>query len=181
MYQVICLDLELTDDCVKGMEVRSVKQIPNLLSLNDGLKVKILPINSHFKDAEWTFVPSERFAYTGYNKYLKRIIYFTVIDRYLYAKSFNVGYQYLQKVKLMGLFDDPTLANQSEYSCDDIPEGECKDPLDTPVHIEEYLIPPLVEMIIRDLTPQIYRPEDKMNVAADMAPEMVQQGQEAKG
>jgi len=52
------------------------------------------------------------------------------------------------------------------YQCGDV-EDNCTDPLDFPIGIEDFMIPSLLESIIRDLTPDIYRPQDYMNNAKD--------------
>jgi len=54
------------------------------------------------------------------------------------------------------------------YQCNDTDEKDaCLDPLDMEVGVEDFMIPALLESIIRDLTPDIYRPQDTINNAKD--------------
>ena len=52
------------------------------------------------------------------------------------------------------------------YSCDGNSDG-CVDILDVNVPVEESMIPALMEMVLKDLTPAVYRPEDGVNNAND--------------
>ena len=172
IYQTVCLEMEPDESCIKeGINIISIHKVPDLLTLNDGIRVHIHPIASPFDYPEWTYILPERYPFTGHNKYLKKIVYFTILGGYLYAKSFDSSFQYIKQVQLIGLFNNPTEVNKKEYLCNGT--VEC-DPLDLPVYLEEYLIPPLLEMIIKDLIPQVYRPEDKTNTASDLTPEMAQ-------
>lgn len=164
MYQTICLELDLKDDCVIGTIVKSIQPVPPLLDLNDGGLLRITPFNDYFQAKEFTYISKERMPYTGYNKYLKNIIYFSIWNNYLYVKSTNSGYEYLKTVSLTGLFEDPSITTKPEYSCNGT---KCVDILDMLVPIEEALVPSLMEMVIQDLNPDIYRPEDNINNAKD--------------
>ena len=162
VYQTLCLDLETTDDCVKGVEVRSVQHIPRLINVG---ALHISPVGDFFQTSEWTYILPERMQFVGHNKYLKKIIYFTVYNHYLYVKGFSTGYEYLKKVMFHGILEDPADALKSEYRCDN---GDgCKDILDMKVPIEESMVPALMEMVLKDLTPSVYKPEDKTNDAKD--------------
>ena len=52
MYQTICIELETTDDCVKGTIVKSVNPIPEIIDINDGSTLHLSPINDFFNTAE---------------------------------------------------------------------------------------------------------------------------------
>ena len=106
-------------------------------------------------------------TFTGHNKYLKHIVYFTIYNRYLYVKGFNTGYQYLKNVMFRGVLEDPQEAFKEEYSCGAHLHGDCTDILDMTVPVEESMIPALMEMVLKDLTPAVYRPDDGVNNAHD--------------
>ena len=102
--------------------------------------------------------------YVGYNKYLKNIIYASIgPDNYLYLKSSNPQYLYLEKIEMTGIFEDPNIALQLQ--CDG--SGSSCNVLDNTFPIEEALIPPMVELIVKELLGAEYRPEDKANNADD--------------
>ena len=83
-------------------------------------------------------------------------------DNYLYLKSFNPQYLYLEKIKVVGVFEDPQAA--SELQCPD--DSEC-DILDRVFPIEEALVSPMVELVVKELLGAEYRPEDSNNDSSD--------------
>jgi hypothetical protein len=167
------MDLDAKENCVSGTEVRSVYKLPKLVTFADEYNVRIYPLDDAFNASEWTYVSKDRFSYVGKNKWLKHIVYFTIFNQYLYVKSANSGYEYLKKVMVRGLFEDhEELFKQDEkgnyiYQCNKL-EDECPiDPLDVAIGIEDFMIPGLLESVIRDLTPDVYRPIDILNNAKD--------------
>lgn len=163
-YQTICLDVEANHDCTTGLEVKSVQKIPEFVNLNGHESIKINPIGARFSTLEYVLIPEERLPYTGNNKWLKNIIYFaTGSDDFLYLKSQNVDFKYLQKVELSALFDDPIEAGA--LSCDS--EGNSCDYMETNFPLEAALVPILIELIVKELTPLVYKPEDEVNDASD--------------
>lgn len=163
-YQTICLDLIQVpaisgEPCEGGTYLRSKDKIPFLMKLGSP---SIYPVDYYQGDI--TIVSRDRMRYIGYNKYLKNIIYASIApDNYIYFKSSNPQYLYLEKVKMTGMFEDPQKA--FELQC----EGEelsC-DILDAAFPIEEALIPPMIELVVKELLGAEYRPEDKKNDATD--------------
>lgn len=163
-YQTICLDLIQVpaiagEPCEGGTYLRSKDKIPFLMKLGNP---SIYPIDYYQGDI--TIVSRDRMRYIGYNKYLKNIIYASIApDNYIYFKSYNPQYLYLEKVKMTGMFEDPQKA--FELQCEG-EEPSC-DILDAIFPIEEALIPPMVELIVKELLGAEYRPEDKKNDATD--------------
>ena len=116
-----------------------------------------------YYQGEITYVSRERMRYIGYNKYLKDIIYASIgPDNYLYLKSFNPQYLYLEKIKVVGVFEDSQAA--SELQCSD--DSEC-DILDRVFPIEDALVSPMTELVVKELLGAEYRPDDKTNDAKD--------------
>ena len=121
-------------------------------------------LNKDNYQGDITLVSRDRMKYVGYNKYLKNIIYASIgPDNYLYLKSFNPQYLYLEKVKMTGIFEDPNITSQLQ--CDKS-DSSCS-VLDNIFPIEEALIPPMVELVVKELLGAEYRPEDKTNDAKD--------------
>ena len=165
-YQTICLDLiEVPaisgEPCEGGSYLRSKKKIPFLMKIGNP---KIYPVD--YYQGEITYVSRERMRYVGYNKYLKNIIYASIgPDNYLYFKSFNPQYLYLEKARMTGIFEDSQAA--SELQCPNENDDTVCDILDKTFPIEGVLIPPLIQLVVEELTKTEYKPEDKENNSAD--------------
>lgn len=165
-YQTICLDLEQVDaidglPCVGGQYLRTVQEIPTLLPT--GI-TRVYSSGSYYK-GEISLVSRDRFKYTGYNKYLDNIIYATLDpNQHLYFNSKNPQFLYLQNVMLTGMFEDSETASELECNADG---SKACDILDRDFPIEDALIAPLIELIVNEIRPSIYTPEDKQNDADD--------------
>lgn len=162
-YQTICLDLiEVPaisgEPCEGGSYLRSKEKVPFLMQIG---VPKIYPID--YYQGEITYVSRERMRYIGYNKYLQNIIYCSLgPDNYLYFKSNNPQYLYLEKVKLTGIFEDSINASQLQCSND----KEC-DILDRTFPLEDSLISIVIELVVKELLAANYRPKDDINDAKD--------------
>lgn len=163
-YQTICLDLIQVpaiagEPCEGGVYLRSRDKIPNLISI---ATPRIYP--EDYYQGNITYVSRERMRYVGNNKWLQNIIYASLgPDNYLYFKSYNPQYLYLEKVRLTGIFESPEKA--AELSCDK--DNAICDIMDTEFPIEEALISQLIESIVKDLSTFIYKPEDSQNNSTD--------------
>jgi hypothetical protein len=62
-----------------------------------------------------------------------------------------------------GVFEDTQKANELKPAED----GDPTDIMDMDFPLEHALIPPLVELIVRELLPPTYRPQDEQNNASD--------------
>lgn len=108
--------------------------------------------------------------YVGHNRWLQNIIYASLgPDQYLYFKSSNPQYRYLEKVRMIGIFEDAESA--AELQCDSDGNATC-DVLDTPFPLEEGLVTSLIEMAVKFLSGSIYKPKDTDNDAADSMSEL---------
>lgn len=165
-YQTICLDLiEVPaisgEPCEGGSYLRSKEKIPFLMKIGNPM---VYPVD--YYQGEITYVSRERMRYVGYNKYLKNIIYASIgPDNYLYFKSFNPQYLYLEKARMTGIFEDPQAA--SELQCPDENGDTVCDVLDKTFPIEDAFIPPIIELVVKELLGAEYRPKDKSNDAKD--------------
>ena len=134
-YQTICLDLiEVPaisgEPCEGGFYLRSKEKIPFLMKIGNP---RVYPID--YYQGEITYVSRERMRYVGYNKYLQNIIYTSLgPDNYLYFKSFNPQFLYLEKVRITGIFEDTLAA--SELQCPDESGDIVSDVLDREFPIE---------------------------------------------
>ena len=165
-YQTICLDLIKVpaisgEPCEGGFYLRSKEKIPFLMKIGNP---RVYPID--YYQGEITYVSRDRMRYVGYNKYLQNIIYASLgPDNYLYFKSFNPQFLYLEKVRMTGIFEDTLAA--SELQCPDENGDIVCDILDREFPIENALIPPLIQLVVEELTKAEYKPEDKENNSDD--------------
>ena len=163
-YQTICLDLEkvqnIQDLECKGSSLRTVQEIPYLMKIGNP---KVYPQNYYL--GEITYISRERMRYVGHNKYLQNIIYCSLApDNHLYFKSSNPQHLYLKKVQVTGIFEDIQNASQLECNNDN---SQCQDILDKTFPLEEGLIHPLIEIIVKQLGPSVDLPQDQENNAQD--------------
>lgn len=171
-YQTLCLDLiqvpAITGEpCEGGTYLRSKEKIPFLMPV---ATPRVYP--EDYYQGDITYVSRERMKYVGYNRWLPNIIYASIgPDNYLYFKSFNPQYLYLEKARLTGIFEEPGKAAELECNRD---ESTC-DPMDMKFPLEEALIPQVVELVVRELSRPEYLPEDKQNNADDGLSEVTSQ------
>lgn len=169
-YQTICLDLiEVPaiagEPCEGGSYLRSKQKIPTALPVGN---IKIYPVD--YYQGEITYVSRERMRYVGHNKWLQNIIYASLgPDQYLYFKSSNPQYIYLEKVRMTSIFEDAESA--AKLQCNSEGEEAC-DVLDTPFPLEEGLVTTLIEMAVKFLSGSIYKPKDADNDASDNMSEL---------
>lgn len=163
-FQTLCLDLIQVpaiagEPCEGGTYLRSKDKIPYLVDVSTPRVC-----TEDYYQGGITYVSRERMRYVGYNRWLPNIIYASIgPDNYMYFKSFNPQYLYLEKVRLTGIFEEPEKAaelecNKSEDSCDI---------LDMTFPLEEALIPQVIQLVVKELTGSIYKPRDGENNASD--------------
>ena len=171
--QTICLDLiEIRDEnnpCGESM-LRTEQKIPNLV--ND-CKVSLYPVN-YFEGDHIIYTTMERMRYTTYNKWTKNLIYAAKgPDDYLYIKSSNPQYLYLEKLRMKAIFED--FESAAQYACDEDGEKLQCDIIDMKFPIENALVPIVTELVIKELLGVKYQPRDIHNNAADDASNPVSQ------
>lgn len=165
-YQTICLDLiEVPaicgEPCEGGNYLRSANRIPFTMQIG---APRVYPIDYYQGDI--AFVSRDRMRYVGYNRYLQNIIYCSIApDGYLYFKSQNPQFLYLEKVKFSAIFQNALEASQLQ--CPDENGNKICDILDMEFPIEEALVAPLVELIVKELGNAVNNPDDEENNAKD--------------
>lgn len=163
-YQTLCLDLIQVpaisgEPCEGGVYLRSKDEIPTLMSITSP---KVYP--EDFYQGNIAYVSRERMKYVGHNKWLQNIIYASLgPDNYLYFKSSNPQFLYLEKVRLTGVFENPEKA--IEFECNK--DSELCDPMDSEFPLEEALVPQVIQLVVKELSGSVYKPEDTDNNASD--------------
>lgn len=166
-YQQICLDLERVptidgEPCTGGYYLRTTKKIPKILEDN---QPRVYPID-FYQGINISYVPRDRMRYVGTNKFLQNIIYVSLgPDLHLYLNSSNPQFLYLKKLRMSAVFED--FDEMSSYLCDDDGISMACDVMDEVFPIREYLVPTLMELVVKELTSAKYQPVDDKNNAAD--------------
>ena len=166
-YQQICLDLEKVNaipgfPCEGGYYLRSTKPIPKI---SEGTVPRVYPID-FYGNINMAFVSRERMRFVGTNKFLRNIIYVSVgPDLHLYIKANDPQFSYLKHLKMNAIFED--FDEAASLLCDNEGEDTSCDPLDAEFPIRDYLVPTLIEMVVKELTQASYKPADKANDAND--------------
>ena len=163
-YQTICLDLMQVpaitgEPCEGGTYLRSKEKVPSTMTIGTNI---VYPID-FYQGTHITYVSRERMRYVGTNKWLKNVIYTSKgPDGYLYFKSSNPQFLYLEKVRMTGIFEDPDKA--AELECD---------VLDREFPLEVGLVASVIELVIKYLSGAVYRPKDQENDANDDLSDLV--------
>ena len=169
-YQEICLDLEpiaaLDGIPCSGIYLRSTVKIPKIL---EGSQPKLYPTD-YFQGLQINYVGRDRMRYVGSNPYLQNIVYCALgPDLHLYMNSSNPQFRYLRQLRMSALFED--FDEAAVYSCDSSAgSGDSTDScdiLDAEFPIREYLVPTLIELVVKELTGALYKPVDSHNNAND--------------
>lgn len=165
-YQTINLNLEQVEaleglPCVGGYYLRTMEEVPALMPFG---ATRFYTSGSYYV-GDITFVSKDRFKYVGHNKWLRHIIYACLDPNgKVYLNSVNPQYKYLKEAKLTGIFENAEEASNLEESSS---STEKCDILDRDFPLEDALIAPLVDLIVKELSPSIPAPEDKENNADD--------------
>lgn len=166
-YQQICLDLEKVpamdgEPCTGGYYLRTTKPIPKIL---EGTKPRIYPMD-FYQGINISYVTRDRMRFVGTNPYLQNIIYTSLgPDLHLYLNSSNPQFLYLQKLRMSAIFED--MDEAAGLLCDENGASKACDVLDMEFPIRDYLVPPLIELVVKELSGSKYQVADKVNNAAD--------------
>lgn len=168
-YQNVCLGLIKVpaisgEPCEGGFYLRSKNKVPTTMMIGNP---RVYPID--FYQGEISYISRDRMRYIGYNKFLRNIIYCSKApDGYLYFKSWNPQFLYLENVRFSAIFEDAKEA--SEMACPEEGGVVCKmEDKDFP--IESALVPSLVELVVKELRGPEYSPKDEDNNAKDDLPD----------
>jgi len=170
-YQQICLDLEEVSaidgrPCTGGNYLRTTNTIPRIL---EGIQPRIYPVD-YYQGTNISYVSRDKMRFVGSNPYLKNIIYISLgPDLHFYLTSSNPQFRYLKKLRVSAIFEDFDLA--ADYLCDDSGQSAVCDVLDEEFPIRDYLVAPLIELVVKELTGSLYKVEDTKNNAADNLPQ----------
>ena len=163
-YQTVCLNLEQVpaisgEPCEGGTYLRSTDKLPITMRIGNP---RVYPIDYYQGDI--TYISRDRMRYVGFNKYMQNIIYCSIApDNYLYFRANNPQFLYLEKVRFSAVFEDALAA--SDLECTE--NGEICDIMDRTFPIEDALVPPLLELVTKELRGPEYSPSDEKNDAND--------------
>lgn len=166
-YQTLCLELEEVDaieglPCEGGKMLRTKKEIPATLPIGT---TRLYTSGGYYK-GDITYVTKDRMRYVGYNKWASNLIYASQEPSgRIYLTSNNPQFLYLCSINMSGIFEDAEAA--SELGCyNDDDAGKC-DIMEREFPLEDALIAPMIELIVKELSPIVTAPEDEENDADD--------------
>lgn len=168
-YQSICLDLiEVPaisgEPCEGNSYLRSKNKIPTTMMIGNP---RVYPTD--FYQGEIAYISRDRMRYIGYNKFMRNIIYCSKApDGYLYFKSWNPQFLYIENVRFSAIFEDAKEA--SEMACPEENGAICKLE-DKEFPIEDSLVPPLIELVVKELRGPEFMKKDEDNNAEDNLPD----------
>jgi hypothetical protein len=142
--------------------------VPSLVGFNsntDDFKILVNNTTVSAKDVQFrgdfSIVSPERFKYAGESKWLKKFVFVTLgSDHKLYFKWVDDTLTVPTTLLIQGIFETP----KNYASLLEIPITNY---LDMQYPLEEALVPPLLELVLKDIQENIYRPEDDDNNASD--------------
>ena len=167
--QQICLDLEPKaaidgEPCTGGYYLWTTKAIPKIV---EGTQLQVYPID-YYQGTNISYISRDRMRYVGTNKYLKNIIYTSIgPDLHLYLKSSNPQFMYLKKLRMTAIFEDFDSDELKDLLCDDSGESVECDSMEMDFPIREYLVPTLIELVVKELLGVKYHPIDTVNNSSD--------------
>ena len=150
-----------------GKVYTSTTLMPRLVGFNDDVEeyrifnVPQIEDNAPVLIGDFSIVSPDRFKYVGENKWLRKFNYTTIGPDYkLYVKVKDEDIQLPTTLLIQAIVEDPKKeVNRILPIVDDY--------LDMIYPLEEAITPLLLELVIKDLTGSIYKPEDKNNNADD--------------
>ena len=164
-YQSICLDLiEVPaisgEPCEGNSYLRSKNKVPTTMMIGNP---RVYPMD--FYQGEITYISRDRMRYIGYNKFMRNIIYCSKApDGYLYFKSWNPQFLYIENVRFSAIFEDAKEA--SEMACPEENGAICKLE-DKEFPIEDSLVPVLISLVVQELAGPRDANKDENNDAND--------------
>lgn len=152
------------DPCTGGYYLRTTQKIPKIL---EGTQPRVYPID-FYQGTNISYVSRDRMRYTGSNKYLQNVIYSSLNpNQHLYLNSSNPQFLYMKKIRMSAVFED--FDEASDLLCDDAGSDTSCDVLEAEFPIREYLVPPLIELVVKALVGStIIKPDESNNAKDDM-------------
>lgn len=149
------------DDCSSSY-LKSTQAIPDTISTSTPQVTTM----DYFGGQNLVYVSPEKMRFVNYNKFLRNIIYCSVgTDNHVYLKSSNPMFENLSRIKFSAVFDD--FEEAAGLSCDNDGDGAGCDSFEMEFPIDAYLVPELIDRVLRELLGASYRPKDNTNSASD--------------
>ena len=161
-YQTICLTLTSTNSipCTNGAILKSNEEVPSLMPIGN----PSIYLFNGFESENIVFIPFTRLKAVGWNKWKKNFIYVAVgPDKHLYLSSSNPQAQYLETLRLKGLFED--FEKAFELECNE--DGKPCDEMEKDFPLEVALVPDLIARVVKDALGMAWKTSDSNNNAND--------------
>lgn len=172
-YQRLNLTLNKSKINKSNKYLKYENKIPYLLNIG----ITRCMTTDEYHNHEFQFVSRERIEFVGDNKYRKNIIYcsinedntFIIRNKDSFYTNNVFSCEPIESVYLVGIFENPRLV-EDEIS---IGETDGSEWIDRNIPIEEELIIPLIESVVKELLGASYRPKDNVNNSNDDLADMV--------
>ena len=144
--------------------MRTTVKVPDPINLNGGQRIITVSSYKDYWTGELAYVNSDRFKYTGFNRWISKSVYATIgPDGYMYLKSGDTGVYNITKVMITTIFENPVEVNELDIDSN----GKIKDPFEIECPLEANLIPILVQMVVKELMVSVFRTSDIDNDSTD--------------
>ena len=164
--QRIHLDTELTDDnefASLDKMLRTKNAIPRLIESWELTHAMYIDAGG-YRDLKFQLVDQNRFPYVGNDKNLQNLVYVTLGQDYrLYFASSGVKHKIIEKVRLLGVFEDPKTA--WEASADYNVTKNFEEDINYPIDLDMWVA--MKDIILKQLGMSLSIPQDKNNNADD--------------
>lgn len=149
-----CVEMELANpvDCCIDVPIdckllRSKEVIPNAIELhNKKLITRVGPIIKTLP--KFSFVPYERFIFSGNGEYNTETIFATLHEGRIYLKSNNSNVNLIKYIDVQGVFEDPREVGKFK-NCEDQPCYSDDDKYPMNMWMEDYIKNALIEEYTR--------------------------------
>lgn len=173
--QTLTVELEPAGEpcsCGNAFTLRSVKELPNTLMLNNYEGVtNITPVGLAVCKTNFNFVSAARFPFAGESRWQKMMSYACIAaDNHLYIKSSDSLIEDLEAVNITTVFEDVEKAAQAEAQdkYDECAEGQTPcDVMDMRFPLEEGLVTLLIENAAQTIQDTAAKPKDDKNSSND--------------
>lgn len=164
-YQTLCLELEpiasIDGFPCAGYYLRTKEEVPETLPCGN---TRVYASGSYYQ-SDITFVSKDRMKYTNNSKWTQNIIYGCLDpSNHIYLNSANPQFKYLKEINMQGIFENAEEA--SELECENSGDEKC-DIMDRDFPLEDALIAPMIDLIVKELSPSMAVPEDVNNDAKE--------------
>lgn len=146
-------------DCGETM-LKSEQEVPATI----GQENPTVSLKDYFGNYRISFITKQKMKYVGHNRFMRNIIYCCIgPDRHVYMKSDNPQFINIERILLDSVFEDVDKADALSCNDDAMDSDASCDFLEKEFPIDSYLVPMLIDSVLKELLGATYRPKDHIN------------------